>query len=349
MLRTVTVTALSLALLVPVPALAQEASPSPSAVCPNVSYVASDGDREGPAGIPVTIEGGSDVQPAMTPDRWTLTRVSPGPAEVVDVVEASATFSFTVSVPETTTFRIDAVGPEGCSGASATFTRTVTGSASPTPSPSPTSCTSGGRVSLSGPSDASVVAGEVVTVTATFTGGLRSGHLVLKGYDWETPTTQGPLPLTRTTTSVQHADYYSGAVAEGETTTHTWSLSPTTSTRYLADFGYQTTCGLYADGRSAFNHVIDVAPRLTLTAVRNAPRDYTFSGVATTPGLVLNLYRVRADGARVLTSQTRAADDSTWTIHRRFLGSGRFGFIVLTGRTMANAPGASNLRDTVIH
>lgn len=338
-----TVTALSLALLAPVPALAQEASPSTT--CPNVSYVAGEEDREGPADTPVTIEGGSDVQPAMTPDRWTLTRVSPGPVEVVDSVEASATFSFTVTVPETTTFRIDAVGPEGCDGASATFTRTVTGDGGPDYCRDPETGQGYQREARTlTASRRTITAGERVTVALAIPGPYNRVEAYIHGYQWVTPTRQGGYDV------LSSSGNGSGPFAPGESATRTVTIAPTNNTKVMwAGAIYCGPTSFHGDVFSADPTIIDVAPRLTLTAVRNGVRDYTFSGVATTPGLILNLYRVNADGSRVLTSQARATEDRTWTIHRKFLGAGRFGFVVLTGRTMANAPGASNLRDTVIH
>jgi hypothetical protein len=199
---------------------------------------------------------------------------------------------------------------------------------------------------MSEPSSSSIVAGQTVTVTGTITAkvaGLRQGSVTIVGYDWETPTQQGPLPLT-----TPPARFETGPVPEGETRTNAWALAPTTNTRYSGRFDYQTTCGLYGHGVLP-GHTIDVAPRLTLTAVRDAPRLYTFSGVATTPGLVLNLYRVSADGSRVLTSQARVTDAQRWSVTRRFSGSGRFGFVVRSGRNMANAPGVSNVRPTLIY
>ena len=67
-------------------------------------------------------------------------------------------------------------------------------------------------------------------------------------------------------------------------------------------------------------------------------------------GLVVSLYRVTAHGRQVLTAQTRA-DRTTgaWSIGRRFVGSGRFGFVVRTGQDLVSAPGASAVRSTLVH
>lgn len=216
--------------------------------------------------------------------------------------------------------------------------------ASPTPSEQPCDFSKRGSVTLGTPSPRSIVAGESVTYTATLIGPLenyadRTGN----SYRWATPSTKAPAEVTSAPAPILDR------VEEGETATRTVTLLPTTNTRLVYHFGYATPKRQCLNVDGADSDVINVAPRLTLTAVRNGVRDYTFSGVATTPGLILNLYRVNADGSKVLTSQTRALENRTWKINRFFLGSGRFGFVVLTGRTMANAPGASNVRDTVIH
>jgi hypothetical protein len=211
-------------------------------------------------------------------------------------------------------------------------------------SPAPSCNDERGGVTLGTPSPRSIVAGETVTYTATLTGPLENyADHTGNSYRWADPSTKAPAEVTSAPAPILDR------LEEGETATRTVTLLPTTNTRLVYNFGYATPrrgC-LNADG--ADSDVINVAPRLTLTAVRNGVRDYTFSGVATTPGLILNLYRVNSDGSKVLTSQARATEDRTWKIDRKFLGSGRFGFVVLTGRTMANAPGESNVRATVIH
>ena len=99
--------------------------------------------------------------------------------------------------------------------------------------------------------------------------------------------------------------------------------------------------------------VLNVRTLLTLTAKRNATRDYTFSGralPARAGGLVVSLYRVTAEGGQVLTAQTRAdAGTGAYSIRRVFTGSGRFGFVVRTGQDLQNAPGASNVRSTLVY
>lgn len=218
---------------------------------------------------------------------------------------------------------------------------------SPQPTATPSNCNSGGSVSVSRPSSQRIVAGEAVTFTISGTGAVDDAYATFSGYRWETPTRRGEVQFE--TPTPNEVVRQVAPLARGESASATVVLRPTTSTRVSTRYGFRAGC-LYADGGSARpDEVIDVAPRLTLTAVRNGVRDYTFSGVATTPGLVVNLYRVDVDGSRVLTSQTRATGDRTWTVRRTFLGSGRFGFVAVTGRTMANAPGESGTRPTVVH
>lgn len=223
---------------------------------------------------------------------------------------------------------------------------------SPTPSPSPT-CTppygsSSARVELASLPTRSLVAGDRVPVEVTFTGGLSSASVYLTGYSWETATRKGALPLAQDGGRVQHRDTHVRDVPEGETVRHVWTLAPTTNTRVGADVYFAMgNCGPQGHGSRSVG-VLDVAPRLTLTAFRHGVRDYTFSGAASRHGQILSLYRVTASGSQVLTAQTQS-DAGRWSLRRTFLGSGRFGFVVRTGRDMANAPGMSNVRPTVIH
>ena len=99
--------------------------------------------------------------------------------------------------------------------------------------------------------------------------------------------------------------------------------------------------------------VLNVRTALTLTAIRNGARDYTFAGdslPARPGGLIVSLYRVTSDDRRILTAQARAdATSGQWRIERRFTGTGRFGFVVQTGQDLQNAPGSSNVRPTLIY
>ena len=120
-------------------------------------------------------------------------------------------------------------------------------------------------------------------------------------------------------------------------------IKPTTNTRLYAR---QQGC---TAGESV---VLNVRTLLTLTAVRNGTRDYTFSGSALPAragGLIVSLYRITPDNLQVLTAQTRAdATTGKYSLRRVFTGTGRFGFVVRTGQDLQNAPGASNVRSTLV-
>jgi hypothetical protein len=113
---------------------------------------------------------------------------------------------------------------------------------------------------------------------------------------------------------------------------------------------------LYAQQRgcTAGNQVVlGVRTTLSLAAVRNGTRNYTFSGdslPARPGGLIVSLYRVNPDGSQVLTAQARASSATgEWSLTRRFTGSGTFGFVVRTGQDLLNAPGSSRVRQTLIY
>jgi hypothetical protein len=97
--------------------------------------------------------------------------------------------------------------------------------------------------------------------------------------------------------------------------------------------------------------VINVRRAMSIAAVRNSPRNYTFSGrvLPARAGTLVNLYRVEANGRQVLTSQARTDSTGRWSVNRVFTGSGRFGFVARTGQDLNNAASASNVRPTVIH
>jgi len=94
---------------------------------------------------------------------------------------------------------------------------------------------------------------------------------------------------------------------------------------------------------------VDVQPSVSIAAIRNAPRDYTFTGrVLPARSQAVTLYR--HDGTRrVITAQTRVSPNGTYLINRRFLDSGRFGFSTSVGNSSTNLAGSSAIRPTVIH
>ena len=112
---------------------------------------------------------------------------------------------------------------------------------------------------------------------------------------------------------------------------------------------------LYAQQRgcpASSSVVLNVRTALSLVAARTGTRTYAFSGDSRPPrdgGLIISLYRVTSNGSQVLTAQTRAdASTGRWSLSRRFLGTGTFGFVVRTGQDVMNAPGTSNTRTLTI-
>lgn len=95
---------------------------------------------------------------------------------------------------------------------------------------------------------------------------------------------------------------------------------------------------------------LDVTARATITAVRNRAFDYTFTGaVRPAAGQRVTLWRVQADGRRVLTAASTVRTDGSYGFDRRFTGSGRFGFQVDVAGGEQAAAGRSPLRPTVVH
>jgi hypothetical protein len=133
-----------------------------------------------------------------------------------------------------------------------------------------------------------------------------------------------------------------GTVGSGGTIT--WAVRPPRNTRLYAQ---QRGCTAGA------SIVLGVRTTLSLAAVRNGTRNYTFYGdslPARPGGLIVSLYRINADGSEVLTAQARAsATTGEWSLTRQFTGSGRFGFILRTGADLQNAPGASHVRPTLVY
>jgi hypothetical protein len=200
-------------------------------------------------------------------------------------------------------------------------TLTVT-SASPTPSPSPTGspgCTTAST--LLGTALISAMETASVTVTAT-----RGSTVDLFAY---------------TRPSVTFAVVRTGVVTNNGTIS--WDIRPPRNTRLYAQ---QRGC------QAGNQVVLGVRTTLSLAAVRNGTRNYTFSGdslPARPGGLIVSLYRVNSDGSQVLTAQARAsATTGEWSLTRQFTGTGTFGFVVRTGQDLQNAPGSSRVRQTMI-
>lgn len=95
-----------------------------------------------------------------------------------------------------------------------------------------------------------------------------------------------------------------------------------------------------------------VTAAVTIAARRNGTRDYAFTGRVQPAYGTVALYRLEASGRRVLTATAPVEADGTYRIDRRFLGSGRFGFVTVadpgsTGRYSVGSTSA--VRPTVLH
>lgn len=99
--------------------------------------------------------------------------------------------------------------------------------------------------------------------------------------------------------------------------------------------------------------VLTVRPALTLAVSRTGTRSYSFYGASVpgrTEGLVIDLYRITADGREIHAARTRAnATHGNWRINRVFSGSGRFGFVVRTSPDITNVAGRSNVQSVLIY
>ncbi|MBC7372682.1 MAG: hypothetical protein H7323_01655 [Frankiales bacterium] len=125
-----------------------------------------------------------------------------------------------------------------------------------------------------------------------------------------------------------------------------------TTTSYAAHIGqshvFDVTVGSLC-GRPAQPFVFDVAPAISIAALRHDVRLYTFTGrVLPGRGQRVTLWRVQSNGRRVLTSTSFVRQDGTYRFDRRFTGSGRFGFQVDVAATSTNLAGKSPVRPTVI-
>jgi hypothetical protein len=199
---------------------------------------------------------------------------------------------------------------------------------SPSPSPMKPAC---GSANFS--VDRSVItAGEIVTVTVSRDTNAQDQSL--------------PVTLERVSPeprAIVRSDSSTAAIVE-------WPLRLGESHRFFTEYP-ATGENCHPLGRPNGSSLeVDVRPVVTIAATRTAPRDYTFSGrVLPARSQRITLWRVEADGHRVLTARGLVRPDGTYGIARRFTGSGRFGFQVDVAATSANLWGQSNVRPTVIH
>ena len=336
-MRTLVVSVLVAALLSSSPAAAQEPTPSPSprpgCGAPPYQSIAVEPTTVPPgatATVTITVRDEpcyADESEPHEVELFAMREPYRDPAPVtIGSTDSSGRFTYADQVHSSTTYYFSTLDGQARGGN--TSARVTVEPCPPQLSASvfPASMTAGATVQLtvSGPADDSWTAGP-------------------DGYRRVTPATTGPI-----------ADWTDGSMTESEgRRSITWAFRPTTSSRVWAS--YQGGCTA-PDGQAIAYHsrtassVISVAPRLSITAVRNGTRDYTFSGQAVSrPGQTVNLYRLDAQGREILTARTTSTSAGTWAVRRSFTGSGRYGFLVRTGADAANAAGASTVRSTLIY
>lgn len=313
-------------LLAPLPLLAVPllAAPLPAAAQQAVECPYLLGTHPEPeAGVPFEIAFGDERPPQTEADSWTLTRLAPGPVEVVGTAGRGAGARFTVTVTERTTFRVEAHGPAGCTGGDPDAELTVTPRAA-SPRPTVTPHADCGDPWVEGSVSAPVVdVGGTVTVRVSNTGATS----------WELRRlVPGPVAVVRTTASA---------------TSTSWTVRLGESHRLVASAAPRRSCP-FSQPSATFD--VAVRPALSLAAARTGPRTYAFAGrVLPGRGQPVALHRVGADGRRVLTARSTVRPDGTYRFDRRFVGAGRFGFVVTTPGGSTNAPGESAVRPTLVH
>jgi hypothetical protein len=285
------------------------------------------------AGVPITFSetGPGTIQGGTTGNGGTsslnATTDASGAANVTITTASTDSGTSTVTADIRTPNNTACQTNGGRCSDSSTLTIAVAPSPTPTPTPTrtatptPTGPTCATASTLLG--SALINAMETANVTVTATAGS-----VVDLFAYTRP-------------SVAYTVVRSGPV--GSDGTVTWGIRPPRNTR------------LYAQQRGcpAGNQVVlGVRTTLTLGAVRNGPRTYSFYGdslPARPGGLIVSLYRITASGSQVLTAQVRAsAATGEWSLTRRFSGSGVFDFVLRTGQDLQNAPGASHVRRTSI-
>jgi hypothetical protein len=305
--------------------LAPKTSSTVSGTSRQLTATVADVNGTPAAGVPITFteSGPGSIQGGTAGNGGTstlnATTGSNGTATVTLLTAAADRGSNTV----TAAIRTPANTQCQTSGGRCTDTATVSiAAASPSPAPSPTAPACTTATTLLGQPLINAMDTANVTVTA------RAGSTVdLFAY------TRPSTTFTIVRTGVVPGN---GAI--------TWQVRPPRNTRLYAQ--QRTGC-------PAGNQVVlGVRTTLSLAAVRNGPRNYTFFGdslPARPGGLIVSLYRITSSGSEVLTAQARAsATTGEWTLTRQFTGSGTFGFILRTGQDLQNAPGASHVRPTAV-
>ena len=138
---------------------------------------------------------------------------------------------------------------------------------------------------------------------------------------------------------------YLGAVRGGGGTETFWDVRPSENTTLRLRSTVRGQYGCVSDPVALY-----VEPAVTISAVREAPRDYVFSG-RVLPGRSqqVSLYRLDDAGRPVLTARGRVDDQGAYRIPRTFLGSGEFRFFASVPASRTNLTGRSPSRPTVVH
>lgn len=124
----------------------------------------------------------------------------------------------------------------------------------------------------------------------------------------------------------------------------TFRLLPGTNTRCFVQYQTNPNTGFSP------SVVVNVHTTLSLSAIRNGVRNYTFQGrnLPRRAGQLITLYRI-SGGTEIRTAIVYTDATGTWYIRRQFTGTGTFGFRVRTSQNLTNAAGVSYVYTVNIH
>lgn len=263
-----------------------------------------------------------------------------------------ATSSFPVANAETGTYNVtastsitdpvflgltNAPGPSPSASASATpsgsATPSTTPSATPSATPSTTPSATPSATPSSDPCSTAIAAsrneitiGDPVTVTVAARPGSR---VKLEGYSRPASTYAEVRPFTTV----------------GSTGTVVYTVNTATNTRVRPV--------VEGCSPSTLSELILVHPVLTLKVVRNATRDYTFSGLflprVQNTGRNITLYYQPTGAAKIRRGIATVGSDGTYRVRLVFSGSARLDFFFETGNNTVNQSARSNVRSLLIY
>jgi hypothetical protein len=271
-------------------------------------------------------------------------------ADVTSGANETGTQTVTATITETPTRCGEAATttvPAGdCSDTTTNTFVVATASPSPSATTSPTATPSPSATNASPPAVACNPAGiRLIDTTIIATGAARG----------EVRGTPNSVVLLRAYTRPSTTFFTARRVEVGADGVGEFLITPPANTRM---FAVQEGCT-----ETSEQVVLNVRTQLSLNVERLGKQTYRFFGSAIPArpnGLIVSLYRVTDSGRQVLTSQVRANANvgqagfdpsrrpGSYSITRRFTGTGRFGFVVRTGQDLQNAPGSSNVRSLLI-